>query len=142
MSFVIIKVRRERCLVFFFFQAEDGIRDYKVTGVQTCALPIWSAIGSGMEGPPVRADIPDSAAPMLAIDFLPAVKFGVAEDWGHVACVIRSIDPRSQFEGAHTKLPCLRVARTALPKLFFDFALLQLQISAPVLLVDIREGRI
>src|SRR6266850_6700598 len=28
-------------LVFFFFQAEDGIRDYKVTGVQTCALPIF-----------------------------------------------------------------------------------------------------
>src|SRR5256885_8299889 len=30
--------------LFFFFQAEDGIRDYKVTGVQTCALPI-SCIG-------------------------------------------------------------------------------------------------
>src|SRR5256885_5661040 len=29
-------------LCFFFFQAEDGIRDYKVTGVQTCALPISS----------------------------------------------------------------------------------------------------
>src|SRR5256885_7621733 len=29
-----------RVEVFFFFQAEDGIRDYKVTGVQTCALPI------------------------------------------------------------------------------------------------------
>src|SRR5256885_10097706 len=28
-------------LMFFFFQAEDGIRDYKVTGVQTCALPIY-----------------------------------------------------------------------------------------------------
>src|SRR3989454_12293657 len=28
-------------LCFFFFQAEDGIRDYKVTGVQTCALPIF-----------------------------------------------------------------------------------------------------
>src|SRR5256885_12075611 len=27
-------------LLIFFFQAEDGIRDYKVTGVQTCALPI------------------------------------------------------------------------------------------------------
>src|SRR5205807_4859130 len=27
----------------FFFQAEDGIRDYKVTGVQTCALPISAA---------------------------------------------------------------------------------------------------
>src|ERR1039457_7578756 len=30
---------------FFFFQAEDGIRDYKVTGVQTCALPIWDEFG-------------------------------------------------------------------------------------------------
>src|SRR5437763_3022349 len=27
---------------FFFFQAEDGIRDTSVTGVQTCALPIYS----------------------------------------------------------------------------------------------------
>src|SRR5947207_10376843 len=27
-------------LVYFFFQAEDGIRDHCVTGVQTCALPI------------------------------------------------------------------------------------------------------
>src|SRR2546426_5843709 len=35
--------RRLCCsIVFFFFQAEDGIRDYKVTGVQTCALPISS----------------------------------------------------------------------------------------------------
>src|SRR3712207_8320077 len=32
-----------RCLLlcFFFFQAEDGIRDIGVTGVQTCALPIF-----------------------------------------------------------------------------------------------------
>src|SRR5690348_18387033 len=30
-------------LYFFFFQAEDGIRDGRVTGVQTCALPILSA---------------------------------------------------------------------------------------------------
>src|ERR671926_209485 len=29
-------------LLFFFFQAEDGIRDHCVTGVQTCALPISS----------------------------------------------------------------------------------------------------
>src|SRR5690606_2646536 len=28
----------------FFFQAEDGIRDFHVTGVQTCALPIFQAI--------------------------------------------------------------------------------------------------
>src|SRR5256885_14980448 len=47
----------------FFFQAEDGIRDYKVTGVQTCALPIsrarsngtslkrWRGIEHGFSGP-------------------------------------------------------------------------------------------
>src|SRR5215208_7589277 len=29
------------CKFFFFFQAEDGIRDGHVTGVQTCALPIY-----------------------------------------------------------------------------------------------------
>src|SRR5260221_7866985 len=28
---------------FFFFQAEDGIRDHCVTGVQTCALPIYTS---------------------------------------------------------------------------------------------------
>src|SRR2546426_12371865 len=33
--------------IFFFFQAEDGIRDYKVTGVQTCALPIFVAACGG-----------------------------------------------------------------------------------------------
>src|SRR6266436_9107923 len=31
---------------FFFFQAEDGIRDVAVTGVQTCALPIFAALES------------------------------------------------------------------------------------------------
>src|SRR5438093_5375979 len=31
------------CL-FFFFQAEDGIRDWSVTGVQTCALPIFQKL--------------------------------------------------------------------------------------------------
>src|SRR2546421_7938540 len=35
-------------LYFFFFQAEDGIRDLIVTGVQTCALPIL-AVGKGQE---------------------------------------------------------------------------------------------
>src|SRR5256884_1605093 len=29
-------------ILFFFFQAEDGIRDVAVTGVQTCALPIYA----------------------------------------------------------------------------------------------------
>src|SRR5256885_4078827 len=37
---------------FFFFQAEDGIRDYKVTGVQTCALPICWRRTRSWRGPP------------------------------------------------------------------------------------------
>src|SRR6266853_3795174 len=32
-------------IIFFFFQAEDGIRDLTVTGVQTCALPIYPRRG-------------------------------------------------------------------------------------------------
>src|SRR5256885_9403526 len=42
-----------RTILCFFFQAEDGIRDYKVTGVQTCALPISPQ-------PPIR----ESTAPL------------------------------------------------------------------------------
>src|SRR5258706_2134827 len=43
---------------FFFFQAEDGIRDWSVTGVQTCALPIFD-----LEiAPPVRWVARDNAA--------------------------------------------------------------------------------
>src|SRR5256885_7682925 len=43
-----------RLWTVFFFQAEDGIRDYKVTGVQTCALPIskpggWTLSGRGRQ---------------------------------------------------------------------------------------------
>src|SRR5256886_9104953 len=34
--------------LFFFFQAEDGIRDLTVTGVQTCALPILCFIPRGL----------------------------------------------------------------------------------------------
>src|SRR2546428_9565262 len=34
-------------LLFFFFQAEDGIRDLIVTGVQTCALPISATAEAG-----------------------------------------------------------------------------------------------
>src|SRR5256886_9266613 len=35
------------CCSFFFFQAEDGIRDLTVTGVQTCALPIYFFFRAG-----------------------------------------------------------------------------------------------
>src|SRR2546421_9311183 len=41
-------------LCFFFFQAEDGIRDLIVTGVQTCALPIWAREAGAHRGWPER----------------------------------------------------------------------------------------
>src|SRR3712207_8158016 len=50
-------VKRGRVLgiAFVFFQAEDGIRDIGVTGVQTCALPISSPSPAGShDGPPQR----------------------------------------------------------------------------------------
>src|SRR2546429_7244733 len=68
----------ERCDVrlFFFFQAEDGIRDVAVTGVQTCALPISK--------PPLREPAPASedqefaaepyVAPASPNDFTPALR--------------------------------------------------------------------
>src|SRR5256885_9181131 len=40
--------------VVLFSQAEDGIRDYRVTGVQTCALPICRGLGHGLGGDGVR----------------------------------------------------------------------------------------
>src|SRR3712207_8148633 len=45
-------------IFFFFFQAEDGIRDIGVTGVQTCALPICAATASRCCRPctPARAE--------------------------------------------------------------------------------------
>src|SRR5690348_17781734 len=41
---------------FFFFQAEDGIRDGRVTGVQTCALPISSSGAGAAAGAAAQAD--------------------------------------------------------------------------------------
>src|SRR5688572_31306014 len=57
----------------FFFQAEDGIRDLTVTGVQTCALPISTAITTAPDG---VAGVPGVAARIqLAVrigDVIPA----------------------------------------------------------------------
>src|SRR6266536_4095264 len=51
MVIVVLCYQHTICLiVFFFFQAEDGIRDPLVTGVQTCALPIWAGDGAGRDG--------------------------------------------------------------------------------------------
>src|SRR2546430_11365751 len=53
--------------LFFFFQAEDGIRDLTVTGVQTCALPILRFSGGvARDTVPMRTPKPVPAVPMPA----------------------------------------------------------------------------
>src|SRR6266404_3324386 len=52
-------------LLFFFFQAEDGIRDKLVTGVQTCALPIFT---KGLVGwYVIRITNPDDAVRLVKV---------------------------------------------------------------------------
>src|SRR5258708_18719382 len=79
--------------LFFFFQAEDGIRDDLVTGVQTCALPISSWICSpciayAMQGLQIQLVISldrhethrrpcDSLRDRLGIDVVALVRFHV-----------------------------------------------------------------
>src|SRR5207248_8458774 len=54
-------------ILFFFFQAEDGIRDRTVTGVQTCALPISALQGNLSQNARERvmADFRAGSVPIL-----------------------------------------------------------------------------
>src|SRR5437763_15674532 len=68
---------------FFFFQAEDGIRDTSVTGVQTCALPIlagqvwmWSTPEYGIPAAPKVTDVEIAQARNLDADCL-----AVRQNW-------------------------------------------------------------
>src|SRR5947208_11111023 len=47
-----LSINKTIILIFFFFQAEDGIRDDLVTGVQTCALPIYTSALSAAPSKP------------------------------------------------------------------------------------------
>src|SRR5690606_39647798 len=53
-------VRMMPLVFFFFFQAEDGIRDFHVTGVQTCALPILPESDTLATSQQVLRTCPDS----------------------------------------------------------------------------------
>src|SRR5690348_17970158 len=63
----------------FFFQAEDGIRDGRVTGVQTCALPIWAA-GHDLV-PRRRAALPLAGQPL--VPSVPRRSAGAVRFGGH-----------------------------------------------------------
>src|SRR5256886_757205 len=106
--------------VFFFFQAEDGIRDLTVTGVQTCALPI-SCGGSGIRAqnppcrnlcrrPPLRAPFlePPPASPVRrsARPCLWLPKRGCSQ-------LIRCDSPPADFRCSSTSPPCPRLCAPA-----------------------------
>src|SRR5205823_7652626 len=87
-------------VICFFFQAEDGIRDKLVTGVQTCALPISGFLGStnsdlsftgkyaiqGNYNGPVIWDMTNPASPVLVTAYnCPASQNDVSEI-GRASC--------------------------------------------------------
>src|SRR2546426_5919567 len=75
--------------LFFFFQAEDGIRDYKVTGVQTCALPIsfWiSPVGRGVTLPSWLAGAGTSSGSICLEPCCGARVSGLVERWCAETC--------------------------------------------------------
>src|ERR1039457_2414075 len=73
--------RRHRHACLFFFQAEDGIRDYKVTGVQTCALPIQAEDGiRGLQGD-WSSDVCSSDLILIAQDAQPASFISAKHVW-------------------------------------------------------------
>src|SRR5690606_40891799 len=76
-------------LLFFFFQAEDGIRDFHVTGVQTCALPICAQELRRRVGAPCESIIDDLGG---------AQSFGcrlIALGFASFAAARRSLCPQS-----------------------------------------------
>src|SRR5699024_3114390 len=89
---------------FFFFQAEDGIRDRNVTGVQTCALPILRRVEDDAllvvaEHPHVVVDLM-----RLAVQAERAGGDGMGESRGHFAtsATVRRVSPSCSEDSAAT----------------------------------------
>src|SRR5256885_4206098 len=86
------------CMVFFF-QAEDGIRDYKVTGVQTCALPIckiddYAAVSTSWSSHPVEVRAPARADRGVVVDLAEKDVAGGADLELHAGRLHRSEERR------------------------------------------------
>src|SRR5687767_15298013 len=68
-------------LFFFFFQAEDGIRDKLVTGVQTCALPIYDQVRFEVALRTLAPDL-EIIAPIRDEGFSREQEVKALADWG------------------------------------------------------------
>src|SRR2546430_4097379 len=92
-------------LFFFFFQAEDGIRDLTVTGIQTCALPILAPIAAefGKTLPAMALTITAS----LATRWVGAILFGLLADrYGRRIPLIANILDRksTRLNSSHSQI--------------------------------------
>src|SRR5438093_8514794 len=93
-----------KCFLFFFFQAEDGIRDWSVTGVQTCALPISRELGSrnitvnciapGFIETDMTASLPEEQQKAL-LGQIPLGHLGKPQDIAHAVAFVAS--PRAAY---------------------------------------------
>src|SRR3712207_7688430 len=68
----------DKNVVCFFFQAEDGIRDIGVTGVQTCALPIYDFVREGA----ARQDVGDVDGRAVMLQLFGQARVHVLDDKG------------------------------------------------------------
>src|SRR5256885_9952892 len=99
-------------MVLVFFQAEDGIRDYKVTGVQTCALPIFDAKGT------VRGDTEFDRASLDRLEnhlLRPEVQQALSTGVGRAERLSASTNERRMYvavRGGPAELAVVRVSTT------------------------------
>src|SRR2546429_4887975 len=89
------------CIIYFFFQAEDGIRDVAVTGVQTCALPIFS-----MQSGAPTFGTPEPALVLYVMAAL-ARRLGVPFRSGGNLCAAKTADAQAAYESAATFIPTI-----------------------------------
>src|SRR5256885_4271671 len=118
-------------LYFFFFQAEDGIRDYKVTGVQTCALPISVRGAFSL----VRIAASEWPRKNALRDFTPSFLKNCHQY--HPTC--------HRLQGLHGRLPglrhCLQYLRLRLPEGVRRPDDGRLHCPGPGMRADLRTGR-
>src|SRR5437762_7124893 len=89
--------------MFFFFQAEDGIRDTSVTGVQTCALPISRHVSSSARSRNVSGTVSRTRTPVTRA----TASFSVSRCWMFTAVMTRSEERRVGKEGRTAGAPYL-----------------------------------
>src|SRR5256885_9535102 len=98
----------------FFFQAEDGIRDYKVTGVQTCALPISTTRSKTVIDGPRNSS---TGVPMTTTTLVARPTIAASEDSSSrpLGSTERS-SSRSEEHTSELQSPCNLVCRLLLEK--------------------------